>query len=319
MRNYMARLGGFSFGIDTAAFQELQRASSYRWEAKNRIGRRPAQQNLGEGVDTISLSGVIHPHYRGGLGQMGALRALAAAGNPLPLVYAFESAGLDCGQWCIAAIDETRTVFFDNGAPRRIEFRLSLVQYGEDSDASPLVQLAKIAGAPVVSTVDAVGAASEAATVASQAGTVTSAAGALGMISQAASVARDVTGTISTAVSSVLNSDAVRLARTAVTEVNKLRSAARAMSSAVDSVSRIADNPSTALGALGNLVASAGAMSDVLGSSAEKLGLRAADYNGPSAASLHLQQIASATSTLSTLASAADSIKSTANTLRGFL
>jgi phage protein U len=133
MRTYMARLGSFTFGIDTAAFQELQRTSTYKWQAKDRIGRQPAQQNTGRGADTITLNGVIYPHYRGGIGQVAALRAQAVSGLPLPLIYAFESVGQYCGLWCVTGIEETRTVFFDNGTPRKIEFRLSLVEYGEDA------------------------------------------------------------------------------------------------------------------------------------------------------------------------------------------
>lgn len=132
MRTYMARLGAFTFGIDTAAFRELARSSTYKWQAKDRIGRRPAQQNTGLGADAIKLSGVIYPHYRGGLGQIEQLRAQAATGQPLPLIYAFEAVGQYCGLWCVTGIEETRTVFFDDGTPRRIEFQLSLVQYGED-------------------------------------------------------------------------------------------------------------------------------------------------------------------------------------------
>lgn len=133
MRTYMARLGTFMFGIETAAFQELQRSSSFRWQSKDRIGRKPAQQNTGRGADTISLSGVIYPHYKGGLGQIEALRQQAAAGTPLPLIYAFESIGQYCGLWCVTSIEETRQVFFADGRPRRIDFRLSMVEYGEDS------------------------------------------------------------------------------------------------------------------------------------------------------------------------------------------
>jgi phage protein U len=133
MRTYMARLGSFTFGIDTAAFQELERSSTYRWQAKDRIGRKPAQQNTGSGADTITLSGVIYPHYRGGIGQIQQLRSQAATGQPLPLIYAFETAGQYCGLWCITNIEETRRVFFDNGTPRRIDFRLTLVEYGEDA------------------------------------------------------------------------------------------------------------------------------------------------------------------------------------------
>lgn len=129
----MAKLGSFSFGIDTAAFQQLQRQSTYKWQGQDRIGRKPAQQNTGQGADTISLEGVIYPHYRGGIGQIEALRQQAGRGLPLPFIYASESVGQYCGLWCVTNIEEVRTVFFDNGTPRKIEFRLSMVEYGEDA------------------------------------------------------------------------------------------------------------------------------------------------------------------------------------------
>lgn len=132
MRTYMAMLGGFRFGIETAAFQKLQRSSAARWQALNRIGRRPAMQNTGRDADKISLSGVIYPHYKGGLGQMSALRAMLNAGTPVPLVYAFDRVGQYCGLWCVTSISEDRTVFFDNGTPRKIEFSIDLQEYGED-------------------------------------------------------------------------------------------------------------------------------------------------------------------------------------------
>lgn len=131
-RTYMARLGGFTFSIDTAAFQSLQRATDYRWQGQNRIGRLPAQQFTGPGRDSIQLAGTIYPHYRGGLGQIGQLRAQAGLGVPLPLIYAFESVGQYCGLWCIMGIDEVRTTFLEGGLPKRIDFRLGLEAYGED-------------------------------------------------------------------------------------------------------------------------------------------------------------------------------------------
>lgn len=129
----MARLGAFTFSLDTAAFQELQRSSTFNWQAKNRIGRQPAHQLTGRGADKITLSGVIYPHFRGGLGQIELLRQQAKTGEPLPLIYAFETVGQYCGLWCVTDIEETRTVLFENGTPRKIEFRLSLVEYGEDA------------------------------------------------------------------------------------------------------------------------------------------------------------------------------------------
>lgn len=132
MRNYMARLGQFQFSIDTAAFEQLQRQASFRWQSKERIGRKPAQQFTGPGSDTITLSGIIYPHYRGGITQIGQMRAMAGRGQPLALVYAFERLGQYCGRWCITEISETRRVLFNDGRPRKIEFSLSLTEYGED-------------------------------------------------------------------------------------------------------------------------------------------------------------------------------------------
>jgi len=125
-RTYMARLGEFTFSIDTAAFQAIQRSTEYRWQQQNRIGRLPAQQFTGPGSDSIKINGVIYPHYAGGLGQVGAMREQAALGEPLPLIYAFETVGQFCGLWVNPSFEEGRTVLFDDGLPRKIEFAPSI-------------------------------------------------------------------------------------------------------------------------------------------------------------------------------------------------
>lgn len=128
----MGILGDFRFSATTAAFQSLQRQSAYRWQSVDRVGRKPAQQFLGAGADKITLQGVIFPHYRGGLSQVSRMREMAGRGKPLPLTYTLDRVGQYCGLWCIAEISEGRTVFFSNGAPRKIEFSLALIEYGED-------------------------------------------------------------------------------------------------------------------------------------------------------------------------------------------
>lgn len=130
---YMARLGDFMFALDTAAFQQLQRTTGYRWQTQKRIGRAPAAQFTGQDDDTIELSGTIYPQFRGGLGQMGRMRAQAGTGEPLPLIYSFEGLGQYVGLWCITKITETRTAFTRSGAPRKIDFQVSLLAYGEDA------------------------------------------------------------------------------------------------------------------------------------------------------------------------------------------
>ncbi len=137
---YMAALGPYQFSLETAAFDTLQRSTDFRWAAQNRIGRAPAQQFLGYGEDTIELQGTIYPHFRGGLGQLSAMRAMAARGEPLPLVYAFETAGQYNGLWCIKSVKDARSVPIRNGAARKIEFTLQLVAYGEDADVAAIIQ-----------------------------------------------------------------------------------------------------------------------------------------------------------------------------------
>lgn len=132
---YMAKLGDYMFGLDTAAFQQLQRDTQYRWSMQKRIGRAAAAQFTGLDDDTIELSGLIYPHFRGGIRQLGQMRETAGQGKPLPLVYAFDQVGQYCGQWCIKSIREGRTVFNRDGTPKKIEFSLSLAYYGEDASA----------------------------------------------------------------------------------------------------------------------------------------------------------------------------------------
>lgn len=148
-RVYMAKLGGYMFCLETSAPQQIERTTQYRWEAQNRIGRAPARQFTGLGEDTIELSGVIYPHFRGGLGQVGAMRAAAGRGEALPLVYAFDAIGQYCGLWCIVSVREGRTLFFGDGTPRKVEFSLSLAAYGEDAGASGFLSVVPpLAGVP---------------------------------------------------------------------------------------------------------------------------------------------------------------------------
>ena len=123
-------LGDYRFSVDTAAFGKLSRSVEYRWPSQDRAGRRPAKQFTGIGTETIEVDGVIYPHYKGGLGQMDEFRALAGEGVPYLLV---DGRGKVWGKFCIESIKETRTVFFADGTPRKIEFALTLSHYGEDA------------------------------------------------------------------------------------------------------------------------------------------------------------------------------------------
>lgn len=125
----MMGLGPFRFSLSTAAYQSLERSDEYRWVSQDRIGRHPAMQYVGAGHTSFTLSGTIYPAFRGGLGQLDTMRAVAALGEPNILVSGL---GRIFGTFVILGVDETQTFFLDNGAPRKQEFNIDLKSYGPD-------------------------------------------------------------------------------------------------------------------------------------------------------------------------------------------
>lgn len=126
-------LGGFQFSLNTAAHDQLQRQSAYRWEKQDRLGREPAMQFIGPGEDKVTLTGVIYPHFRGGLGQLNTMREMAGEGEPLQLI---DGMGNVLGRYCIASVQEAQNVYLGPGIPRRIDFTMELTRYGEDQFSS---------------------------------------------------------------------------------------------------------------------------------------------------------------------------------------
>lgn len=125
----MLGLGGFRFEIDTLAYQKFTLNQSWRWSEQARINRDPALQFAGRNTRDIDLDGVIYPRFKGGLEQLEAMRKLANTGKPQTLV---DGHGHVWGRWVIVEISDTRTVFTDDGLPRKIEFRIKLKDYGDD-------------------------------------------------------------------------------------------------------------------------------------------------------------------------------------------
>lgn len=128
--NIMMALGGYRFGLPSAAYQQLQRTHTYRWAEQQRMGREPALQYTGPGNESLELEGVLYPHYKGGLDQLDAMRKEAGSGQPLLLV---DGRGKLWGKYCILEIRETQTHFMEGGVPLKQQFSLRLSRYGEDA------------------------------------------------------------------------------------------------------------------------------------------------------------------------------------------
>lgn len=125
----MMAYGLFVFGLDTAAYEDLQHQLSWRHESTGRVGRRPARQYLGPDDDTVSLSGKLLPPFTGGQQSLDDLREMADAGDAWPLI---EGTGANYGLYVIQSLRQRKSHFFRDGAPARVEFELQLARVDDD-------------------------------------------------------------------------------------------------------------------------------------------------------------------------------------------
>lgn len=128
----MMALGLFVFALHTVPYQQLQRQMSWRHPSVPRVGRRPARQFVGAGDDIITLSGVLYPEITGGRRNLAALQGMADEGKAWPLV---EGTDTYYGLFVIEEIGNTDTLFFPDGAPRKIEFSIKLSRVDDDDPA----------------------------------------------------------------------------------------------------------------------------------------------------------------------------------------
>ena len=120
----MMILGMFPFSIPTAVYQQLQRSTNWRHPSNSRVGDMPAYQFTGRGEDTISLEGSIVPEF-GSQMSITALRVMGDTGKAWPLI---SGTGKVFGLYHINDLQQTQTIFFPDGTPKKIEFSLKMTQ-----------------------------------------------------------------------------------------------------------------------------------------------------------------------------------------------
>lgn len=125
----MMAIGNFVFGLDTLAYQELQRQTSWRHGSTSRIGVRPARQFMGPGDDSITLQGILLPGFKGKLEHLDTLRYMGDSGKAWVMV---DGMGFVHGVFVIEDLTDNRSLFFRDGAARRVDFTLKLVRVDED-------------------------------------------------------------------------------------------------------------------------------------------------------------------------------------------
>ena len=119
----------YYFNLDTAAFDELRRQTSFRWAGQERLRRSVAQQAVGLGEEKITLKGAIYPHHKGGIKQLNVLRTIGRNLQALKLITGY---GEVLGDWCLISIEEEQSHLLAGGIPRKQGFNLEFVNYGND-------------------------------------------------------------------------------------------------------------------------------------------------------------------------------------------
>lgn len=123
----MMALGSFRFGLDQRPYTQATRSWQYEYAEHQRLGRAAALHFVSRPAREISLSGVIYPQYRGGLGQIEDMSRVAELATPMLLV---DGIGRVWGRFVIAELEETLTHFLPSGAARKLEFTIGLKSYG---------------------------------------------------------------------------------------------------------------------------------------------------------------------------------------------
>ena len=80
------------------------------------MGVRPRQQFIGPGADTISLKGELRPEVAGKAISLNYIRSMADTGKAWTLV---DGAGRMYGLYIIESLNETKSVFLDNGQAKK--------------------------------------------------------------------------------------------------------------------------------------------------------------------------------------------------------
>lgn len=116
-------LGMFVFGMDTMAYNELERRMDWRHAKSERFGARDAAQYVGPGEDTVTLSGQLVPEIAGNYASIDRLVEMAGSADSWPLI---DGKGAIWGEYRILAIDQRQRNIMAGGFARATDFAVDL-------------------------------------------------------------------------------------------------------------------------------------------------------------------------------------------------
>ncbi len=122
---HLLSLGMFVFGMDTLAYDELNRRMAWRHPGSERFGARDASQYVGPGPDTITIAGLVVPEIAGSYSAIETLISMADSGDSFDLL---DGLGRVLGTFRIDQLEETHHGVMAGGIPRGKGFSIELTR-----------------------------------------------------------------------------------------------------------------------------------------------------------------------------------------------
>ena len=137
----LMQIGTVTFEVWPLNIDEYDRETGYDFVAKDIMGSRRSREAMGEGDETMTLSGKILPHHFGGLGTLEELHTMRQSGMAQKLV---RGDGKNLGWFTIDKVRE-RSRFLDaEGVGREIVFDVALTASNKPSPSAYFSTLMRI-------------------------------------------------------------------------------------------------------------------------------------------------------------------------------
>ncbi|OIP87325.1 MAG: hypothetical protein AUK37_01615 [Rhodobacterales bacterium CG2_30_65_12] len=94
------------------------------------VGAEQPLEYVGEGANTMRLSGTLWPERIGGMGQLSRLQSMRASGSPQ---FVMRGDGTPLGWWAILDVKEDHRHLGPNGVGNRIDLTINMRRAGRPS------------------------------------------------------------------------------------------------------------------------------------------------------------------------------------------
>lgn len=130
--------GGVAFEVAPVNIHVFEREVGADFAAKDIVGERRPREFTGEADEKVSFSGRLFPQRFGGLEGLGALQAMARAGQPQILI---RGDGLNLGWYLIESVKDRHAYIDREGVGRMIEFDIELVATPRRAGAGAMARM----------------------------------------------------------------------------------------------------------------------------------------------------------------------------------